>query len=105
MQSLTKSSKWKYFLSGGRVNYEMLNFIKQDEEIKDYLKSKQYMLDIVDFYMFRNMILNKSVNSNIITHKEAIEKCGTKESLFGYHWIKSIVEDALKIEITLVDNF
>jgi hypothetical protein len=97
-------SIFKYFWDGGRVNHYMKKYIRQDQEIIDFVEKKNYNLDIVELFLLRNLVLRKGVESETMSQKEAIEKCGNKESFFGYSWVKSIVEEALSIEIIVVDN-
>ncbi len=97
-------SIFKYLWDGGRVNHYMKKYIRQDQEIIDFVEKKNYNLDIVEIFQLRNLILRKGVENEIISQKEAQDKCGDKESIFGYHWIKSIVEEALSIEIIVVNN-
>lgn len=96
---------FKYFWEGGRINHDIKVLIRQDEEIINFVESRNYRLDIIEIYQLRNLIIQKAIKSEIITDSEAKSKCGNKESLFGYWWIVGSVNQALSVDIVFSDNF
>lgn len=98
-------SIFKYFAVGGKINYDMIEFIESNQEIKDYIFSKKLILNITDMFELRNLIIQNAINNKVITNAEATSKCNSKEGLYGFYWIKSIVECSFKVEITFADSF
>jgi hypothetical protein len=97
-------SLFKYFWEGGRVNHYMKQFIRQDKEVIDFVEKRNYVLSVVEIFQLRDMVLRKGVESGNMTQQEAISKCGDRESNFGYSWIKSMVDEALSVELIIVNN-
>lgn len=76
---------FKYFLIGGKTNFETCKFLQNSEDVRQFIVDRNYALDLSSFFELRDLVLNSLIQRGIISRSDTLlEDVNSIHSGFGY---------------------